>query len=72
MMLLLRKRDVTASTAIDNDTTAENSETVAVAKIKELLPQIRELKNCRLNFRLTRDGNIVLKVDDVTYQTTDD
>lgn len=72
MMLLLRNRAITSTTAVNNDTTAENSETVAVAKIKELLPQIRELKNCRLNFRLKRDGNIVLKVDDVTYQTTDD
>ncbi|WP_024860474.1 hypothetical protein [Ruminococcus flavefaciens] len=72
MMLLLRKRDVSASTTIDDDVCAEYSQTVSLDKVRELLQQVKQLNNCRLNFRLKRDGNIVLRVNDVTYQTTDD
>ena len=71
-MMRLIRRNVYASSAIDNDATAESSETVSIDKVRELLQQVKQLKNCRLNFRLKRDGNIVLRVDDITYQTIDD
>ncbi|WP_024861690.1 hypothetical protein [Ruminococcus flavefaciens] len=71
-MMRLIRRNVLATTSIDNDSTAESSETVSIDKVRELLQQVKQLKKCRLNFRLKRDGNIVLRVDDITYQTIDD
>ncbi|MBO7395664.1 MAG: hypothetical protein J6U16_06055 [Ruminococcus sp.] len=66
MIRLIRKRNICAATDISGVTGVQ---TVSVEKIKELLAEIKQLKNCDLKVAVTADGNLKVTVDDITYKT---
>lgn len=68
-MYLLRRNSITATTAIDNNTSDETENMVALTEVSDILHEIRQLKNHDIDVVLKRNGKLVITVDDITYET---
>ncbi len=69
MLRFIRNNSINSSTDIDSITHNENTDMVSVEKLRELLPCVKQLRNCRVNVLANECGELKLTVDGITYET---
>ena len=69
MMRLIRNYNVTGETDIAKFDYADNTDIVSIEELRELLPRVKQLRNCELNVNTNNNGELILTVDGITYKT---
>ena len=67
MMRLIRNKNITASD-INPPEATEGISSVSIEKLKEILPAIQQLRHHDVHIGVKEDGNILLTIDNITYE----
>ena len=69
MYRLIRKNRITANSDTTGSGINNQNKTVSLNKLRELLPQVKQLRHNDIYIDTTDSGEILLTVDDIAYKT---
>ena len=69
MLRLIRNNNINGATDIDSNTHTENTSMVSLEKLRDLLPCVKQLRNCSVDILINKHGELILTVDGITYET---